>query len=288
MRLKFMIMRLNVPIFLFLFASSLAATSAGPTVELTGQATQGGLLIGRAPGATAVEFEGRDVRVSPAGVFLVGFGRDAPPTAELVVTGPDGHQTRRSIDVAQRDYRIQRIDGLPESKVTPPAAVLERIREEGARVGAARSVDDPRTDFLEGFIWPLTGRISGVYGSQRILNGEPRRPHYGVDVAAATGTPVMAPADAVVRLAEPDLYFSGGTLIMDHGHGLTSTFIHLSKILVTEGQTVRRGEIVAEVGATGRATGPHLDWRMNLFDTRLDPQLLTAPMPDPTPRRAAE
>jgi murein DD-endopeptidase MepM/ murein hydrolase activator NlpD len=280
-------MRLIVPILLFLFASALTTASADATVELTGTATQGGLLVGRAPGATAVEFEGRAVRVSPAGVFLVGFGRDAPPTAELVVTGPDGNKTRRLIEVAQRDYRIQRIDGLPESKVTPPAAVLERIRAEGEKVGAARAVDDPRTDFLDGFIWPLTGRISGVYGSQRILNGEPRRPHYGVDVAAETGTPVMAPADAVVRLAEPDLYFSGGTLIMDHGHGLTSTFIHLSKILVAEGQAVRRGEIVAEVGATGRATGPHLDWRMNLFDTRLDPQLLTAPMPDPAPRRAA-
>jgi murein DD-endopeptidase MepM/ murein hydrolase activator NlpD len=276
-----------VIIFALLAAFSLDLAWAGPPVELTGKATQGGLLVGRAPGARAVELDGRAVRVSPAGVFLVGFDRDAPPTAELVATGPDGDVTRRVIDVAQREYRIQRVDGLPDSKVTPPDDVLERIRAEGARVSAARSVDDPRTDFLDGFVWPLTGRISGVYGSQRILNGAPRRPHYGVDVAAATGTPVVAPADAVVRLAEPDLYFSGGTLIMDHGHGLTSTFIHLSRLLVEEGQTVRRGEVVAEVGATGRATGPHLDWRMNLFETRIDPQLVTAPMPDPTPRRAA-
>ena len=197
-----------------------------------------------------------------------------------MVTHGDGRIERRVIEVAPREYRIQRIDGLPREKVTPPEAVLARIREEGARVAAARANDDPRTDFRDGFVWPLTGRISGVYGSQRVLNGEPRRPHFGVDVAAPTGTPVAAPADAVVRLADDDLYFSGGTLIMDHGHGLTSTFIHLSKILVEPGQRVRQGEVVAEVGATGRATGPHLDWRMNLFDARLDPQLLTPPMPD--------
>jgi murein DD-endopeptidase MepM/ murein hydrolase activator NlpD len=280
-------MQSNVLIFAFLAALSFSSGRAATPVELTGEATQGGLLVGRAPAARSVEIDGRPIRVSPAGVFLVGFDRDAPPTAELVVTGPEGEVVRRVIDVAQREYRIQRIDGLPETKVTPPEDVLERIQAEGARVSAARSVDDPRTDFLAGFIWPLTGRISGVYGSQRILNGAPRRPHYGVDVAAKTGTPVVAPADAVVRLAEPDLYFSGGTLIMDHGHGLTSTFIHLSRILVVQGQTVRQGEVVAEVGATGRATGPHLDWRMNLFDTRLDPELVTAPMPDPVPRSAA-
>lgn len=275
MRLKFIIFAL--------LAIPAVVSGGGPTVDLSGQAIQGGLIVGRAPEAAAVAFEGRAVRLSPEGVFLLGFDRDAPPSAELLVTGGDGRVTRRLIEVAQRDYRIQRIEGLPESKVTPPPEVLERIRVEGEKVSAARAVDDPRTDFIGGFVWPLTGRISGVYGSQRVLNGAPRRPHYGVDVAAPTGTPVVAPADAVVRLAEPDLYFSGGTLIMDHGHGLTSTFIHLSRILVAEGQTVRQGEVVAEVGATGRATGPHLDWRMNLFETRLDPELLAPPMPDERP-----
>jgi murein DD-endopeptidase MepM/ murein hydrolase activator NlpD len=191
------------------------------------------------------------------------------------------------LQVAGRDYAIERVDGLPPQTVTPDPEALERIRQEAAMVASARARRDLQAEYASGFAWPAAGRISGVYGSQRILNGAPRRPHYGVDVAAATGTPVVAPADAVVRLAEPDLYFSGGTLIMDHGHGLTSTFIHLSRLLVEEGQTVRQGEVVAEVGATGRATGPHLDWRMNLFETRLDPQLVTAPMPDPTPRRAA-
>jgi murein DD-endopeptidase MepM/ murein hydrolase activator NlpD len=261
-------------------ASGASGTAAAATeVALSGPATQGGLLVGRAPGARSVVFEGRSLRLAEDGVFLVGFGRDAAPVAELIVTHGDGRVERRALEVAPREYRIQHIDGLPREKVTPPEAVLARIREEGARVAAARAIDDPRTDFRDGFIWPLTGRISGVYGSQRVLNGEPRRPHFGVDVAAPTGTPVVAPADAVVRLAEDDLYFSGGTLIMDHGHGLTSTFIHLSRILVEPGQRVRQGEAVAEVGATGRATGPHLDWRMNLFDARLDPQLLVPPMP---------
>ena len=270
----------NVLVLGLLFLSGVAAAD----VELSATATQGGLLIGRAPEAASVEFDGRRLRLSDTGVFLLGFGRDAPATAEVVITGRDGGVERREITVAQREYRIQRIDGLPGEKVTPPESVLERIRSEGARVSAARALDDERTDFLDGFVWPLTGRISGVYGSQRVLNGEPRRPHFGVDVAAPTGTPVVAPADAIVRLAEPDLYFSGGTLIMDHGHGLTSTFIHLSRVLVEPGQHVRQGEVVAEVGATGRATGPHLDWRMNLFDARLDPALLTPPMPEAVPQ----
>lgn len=274
-------MQTNVAKFALLTTLVLASwegRTAPDGVSLTGPETQGGLIVGRAPDAAQVTFDGRRVRVSTEGVFILGFGRDAPPEAELVVTHADGRVERRVLEIAPREYRIQRIDGLPPEKVTPPPEVLERIRREGARVAAARDHDDPRTDFLDGFVWPLEGRISGVYGSQRILNGEPRRPHYGVDVAAPDGTPVVAPADAVVRLAEPDLYFSGGTLIMDHGHGLTSTFIHLSRILVEPGERVRQGQVVAEVGATGRATGPHLDWRMNLFDARLDPQLLVPPM----------
>ncbi len=144
---------------------------------------------------------------------------------------------------------------------------------------AARETLADRKDYAEGFGWPLTGRISGVYGSQRILNGEPRQPHYGVDVARPTGTVVTAPAPGVVTLVEADLYYSGGTLIIDHGRGLSSTFIHLSEILVEPGQQVETGDAIAKVGATGRATGPHLDWRMNLGPVRLDPALLAGPMP---------
>ena len=179
-----------------------------------------------------------------------------------------------------REYRIQRIDGLPPGKVTPRSKEdLARIRREVAMVKRARLTDDARTDFLGGFRWPIKGPISGVYGSQRILNGEPRQPHYGVDIAVPTGTKALAPAAGVVTLAHPDMFFSGGTLIVDHGHGLSSAFLHLSRILVKKGQRVAQGQPIAEVGATGRVTGPHLDWRINLFGRRIDPELLVGPMP---------
>ena len=219
------------------------------------------------------------MRLSDNGVFLTGFHRDAPPQSELLVKYPDGSQETRSLQVERRRYRIQRIDGLPPRKVTPTKEDQKRIRREVAMARKARQADDPRTDFLTGFIWPAEGPISGVYGSQRILNGEPRRPHYGIDIAAPVGTPVKAPADGVVTLTHPDMFFSGGTLILDHGHGLSSSFLHLSRILVKEGQRVRQGDVIAEVGATGRVTGAHLDWRMNLFEKRLDPGLLVQPMP---------
>jgi murein DD-endopeptidase MepM/ murein hydrolase activator NlpD len=261
-----------------LILAVLLATIAQAELVLKGDATQGGLIIGQTHPDSSVELDGRAIRVSPKGEFIIGFGRDARSESRLAVTDSNGHRKIRTINVQTRDFDIQRIDGLQQEKVTPPETVLARIREEGARVAAARSRDDPRTDFADGFIWPLKGRITGVYGSQRILNGEPRNPHFGVDVAAPVGTPVVAPADAIVSFAESDLYFSGGTLIMDHGHGLSSTFIHLSKITVVEGQRVSQGDVVAAVGMTGRATGPHLDWRMNLFEVRLDPQRLPEPM----------
>ena len=198
--------------------------------------------------------------------------------ARLEAVFPGGGHARRDLLVAQREYRIQRIDGLPPRKVTPTAEDMVRIREEYALVRKARSRVDERQDFLGGFVWPAEGRISGVYGSQRILNGVPKRPHFGVDIAAPVGTVVRAPADGVVTLTHDDMFFSGGTLIVDHGHGLSSTFIHLNRILVKEGDRVRQGDPIAEIGATGRVTGPHLDWRINLLDARLDPQLLVGPM----------
>ena len=249
-------------------------------VRLDGPRIQGGLLRGQVPPGSAVEFEGDAVRVSKDGWFLIGFGRDAPPTAELVVVFPDGRRERQELRVERREYDIQRIDGLPPGKVTPRSEEdIARIMAEIRMTKQARAIDDPRTDFLSGFRWPIKGRISGVYGSQRILNGEPRRPHFGIDIAAPTGTRVAAPADGVVTLVHPDMFFSGGTMIVDHGHGLSSAFLHLSRILVEKGQRVAQGETIAEVGSTGRSTGPHLDWRMNLFGRRIDPALLVGPMP---------
>lgn len=266
----------------FLALLPFGATPAAETgLRLEGPQVQGGLLRGRVAPGSAVEFEGVPVRVSEDGWFLVGFGRDAPPRAMLTVAYPDGRRERRVLAVKPREYRVERIDGLPPRKVTPRSAEdLARIRAEVRMVRKARGTDDPRTDFLTGFHWPAKGRISGVYGSRRILNGEPRRPHYGIDIAAPTGAKVVAPAAGVVTLAHPDMFFSGGTLIVDHGHGLSSAFLHLSRILVAVGERVAQGQPIAKVGSTGRSTGPHLDWRVNLFDRRVDPMLLAGPMPE--------
>lgn len=247
-------------------------------VRLDGDFVQGGLVVGRAPPGAAVTLDGTAVRLAPDGTFVIGFHRDAAPDAVLSVALPDGAIETRPLAVAARDYRVQRIDGLPPKKVTPPADVIARIRAEAAEVRAARGIDTDAPWFLTGWIWPAAGRITGVYGSQRILNGQPRAPHYGVDIAAPVGTPVVAPADGQVALAHPDMYLSGGTLVIDHGHGVSSTFIHLAEITVAEGARVRRGDTVATVGATGRATGAHLDWRINWFAARLDPALLVPPM----------
>jgi len=256
----------------------IAVSAESGTLTLDGELVQGALIIGRTEPGTTVTMDGERVRVSSEGVFLLGFGRDAPPNSHLEAVFPDGSKSRRDLDIAKRSYRIQRVDGLPPRTVTPSKKDMARIRKEIAEVKKARNRNDAREDFLTGFEWPLKGRISGVYGSQRVLNGKPGRPHFGVDIAAPVGTPVHAPADGIVTLTHDDMFFSGGTLIVDHGHGLSSTFIHLSAILVKNGAHVRQGDVIAKVGATGRASGPHLDWRMNLLKSRLDPQLLVDPM----------
>ncbi len=258
-----------------------AAAAETPPYTLSGSIVQGGIVFGKTLPGSRVYQDGQALRVSDAGDFLLGFTRDAPASSQFRIRLPDGRQIDETLEVKSREYQIQRIDGLPQQKVTPHGpGVLTRIRREGAVVSKARRRNDDRQDFLAGFIWPAKGPITGVYGSQRILNGQPRRPHFGVDVAAPVGTPVRAPAAGIVTLAEPDLFFSGGTLIIDHGHRLTSSFLHLHKLHVAVGDRVEQGELIAEVGATGRVTGAHLDWRMNLRDRRVDPQFLVPPMPD--------
>ena len=256
----------------------IAVGAQGGTLKLDREPLQGALIIGRTEPGTTVTIDGSAVRVSGDGVFLLGFGRDAPSRARLAADFPDGSRAHRDLRVAQRSYEVQRVDGLPPSKVSPSEEDMVRIRHDIVLVKKARARDDPREDFLGGFEWPVTGRISGVYGSQRVLNGKPRRPHFGVDVAAPVGAIVRAPADGLVTLAHDDMFFSGGTLIVDHGHGLSSSFLHLSAILVKEGDIISQGDPIAKVGATGRVSGPHLDWRMNLLGHRLDPQLLVSPM----------
>lgn len=265
---------LIAPFFVLAVATAPGYAEPGPLVELSGQAVQGGLLVGRVPAGAEIELDGAPLQYADDGYFLVGFSRDETEARRLTVRGPDGRSETRELKPKPREFDIQRIDGLPPSQVTPDPESLERIRREAAQVQQARERIDRRTDFAGGFIWPVEGPITGVYGSQRILNGEPRSPHWGVDLAAPTGTPVIAPAAGLVTLAHRDMYFSGGTLLLDHGLGLSSAFLHLDEILVEPGQRVEQGEVIARVGATGRVTGAHLDWRMNLGDTRIDPETL--------------
>jgi murein DD-endopeptidase MepM/ murein hydrolase activator NlpD len=248
-------------------------------LELKGAWQQGSVIFGKTVPGSTVEFNGRDLRVSPDGLFLIGLDRDEPAKAELRIKHPSGTEERHEYTVVARQYDIQRLEGLPPAQVNPPPEAQKRIAEDLRQVRAARERDTGRADFAGGFIWPIVGRISGVYGSQRILNGEAKQPHYGVDVAVPVGTKVRAPAGGIVSLAVPDMYYTGGTLMIDHGHGLESTLMHLSKLLVKQGDEVKQGQVVAESGATGRVTGPHLDWRVSWFDSRVDAQLLAGPMP---------
>lgn len=258
----------------------LVAFFVAPSTALSiqGEWQQGGMLQGLVHQNTKVKFLGRSVRVSDEGIFVIGLGRDAPEKVELTWIDAQGVVQSKEYSVRQRRYDVQRIEGVKKEHVTPPENVLQRIREEAVQVRQARQKNDARLDFINGFDWPLVGPITGVYGSQRIYNGVPKSPHYGVDIAAPIGTPVMTPAPGVVSLVHEDMYYSGGTLIIDHGHGISSTFIHLSKILVEPGQLIKRGDVIAEVGQSGRATGPHLDWRINWFNQRLDPQLIAQPV----------
>jgi len=250
------------------------------SLELDGPMVQGGVVFGvTRPGAKLMQ-DDQAVPVSAEGNFIIGFDRLAPEESTLQVEFPDGSFMERKLKIAQRTYAVERIDGLPQEKVTPDPALKQRIESEQALVKEARTLVDDRTDYVKGFEWPVTGRISGVYGSQRILNGEPKWPHYGVDIARPEGTPVAAPADATVILVHPDMFYSGATLILDHGQGFSSTFLHLQKILVKQGQRVKRGEIVGLLGTSGRATGPHLDWRMNLRGKRVDPAMVVDSMPE--------
>lgn len=276
-----MVLFRSIALLLILLCGFPAIAADDPRFSLSGQSLQGGMLYGRTLPGSRVYQDGQAVRVSAQGDFLLGFTRDAPPTSSLLIVLPSGEEIERILEVDAREYRIQRIDGLPTGKVTPRRPEdLARIRRDSAEAKQARVRDDDRQDFLAGFEWPVSGPISGVYGSQRVLNGKPRRPHFGVDIAAPVGTPVRAPAAGVVTLAVPDMFFSGGTLIIDHGHRLSSSFLHLEELHVKVGDRVEQGDLIAEVGATGRVTGAHLDWRMNLRDRRVDPQLLVPPMPE--------
>jgi murein DD-endopeptidase MepM/ murein hydrolase activator NlpD len=257
----------------------LSAVVKAEILEWQGSFQQGSLLLGQLPEGYRASYDKQRLQVTPKGQFLLGLGRQANTVIELVLTDSEGIETTEQFNVRERQYVIQRIEGVPQKTVTPRPKDVERIRSDSWLVKQARKDRTESLDFLAGFQRPLDGPITGVYGSQRFYNGIPKNPHYGVDYAAPTGTLVMAPASGVVRLAHRDLFYSGGTLIVDHGHGLSSTFLHLSDILVEEGMRVERGKPIAKVGATGRATGPHLDWRMNWRQVRIDPVLVLQTLP---------
>lgn len=269
----------SVVVFKLLAMLIVLSVNSVQSAVISGQWIQGGVLRGQLEqGEFGVSFLGHQVPISANGSFVIGLGRDAPKQVELIVEKEGDLKEKLLFEVAQRDYKIQRIEGVPNRTVNPAPGHYERIRNEVLLAKQARAKRLETQDYEQTFIWPVTGRISGVYGSQRFYNGQARRPHFGVDIARPTGTPIIAPAGGTVTLAHPDMFFSGGTIILDHGHGLSSSFLHLSKLLVEEGQRVEQGDVIAEIGATGRVTGPHLDWRMNWFDQRVDPTTLVPPM----------
>ncbi|MEQ8287474.1 M23 family metallopeptidase [Thalassospira sp.] len=260
-----------------LLAASLSVQAAEPSYQ--GQFVQGGIVFGQTDAGVQVLLDGDAIdTIAPDGRFILGFPRDYEGPAKVSIKHANGSVEEFAYDIGDREFNIQRIDGLPPKMVTPDPKVMSRIKDDSRQAREARTERFTEKFLENGFIWPVLGPISGVYGSQRILNGEPRAPHWGVDVAVPTGTPVVAPADGIVTLAHPDMYFSGATLFIDHGLGMVSAFLHLSEIDVKVGEVVKQGDLIGEVGASGRATGPHLDWRINVGAARVDAQLLVPPM----------
>jgi murein DD-endopeptidase MepM/ murein hydrolase activator NlpD len=257
-----------------LFAAELKIIQPDPNKQ---KPQQGSMIVARVIGNADVYLNNKKLEQTDDKIVVFGVGRDAQSQIKLTLK----HHNKNKVDTTQtimiepRKWKIERVNGLPPTKISPKKpAVLKRINQENSLVKKARNIVSKQVFFNQKFILPAQGRISGVYGSQRVLNGEPKRPHFGLDIANKTGTPIVAPANGIVRLAHNNMFYSGGTLIIDHGFGISTTYIHLSKIDVKQNQVVKQGEKIAEIGQTGRATGPHLDWRLNWFNTRLDPALL--------------
>ena len=241
-------------------------------IILEGNFVQGGLVKGKTNKDLDVKFKEKVLRKTLDGSFVIGFGRDHPKEANLYFF-INQNWILKKLDIKQRKYKTQVINGLEKKMVTPPKSFWDRIKKENKVIKEVRSLDSDVDFIFQKFDWPTKGIISGVFGSQRILNGKPKRPHYGVDIAAPEGTDILAPTEAIVRMAEKDLYYTGGTVMLDHGHGVTSVYSHLSSINVKVGDKINKDQKIGEVGSTGRSTGPHLDWRINWFSERLDPAL---------------
>jgi len=254
-------MRILISIILVLISTSSFA------VTFEGKFIQGSFILAKTEPGSEVFIDKKKVKVTSDGYFAFGLGRDRKNDVVIKI-----NKKKIVKKVFKREYRIQRIDGLEEKKVTPPEEVYERIKRENKWIGEARSVNSDLVFFKNKFINPLENAIvTGVYGSQRILNGKPKWPHYGIDFAAEEGTEIKAMLDGVVTLAEPDLFYTGGTLIFDHGHGISTLYMHMKTLMVKKGQKVKQGDVIGTVGSTGRSTGAHLDVRLNWFQVRLDP-----------------
>ena len=257
---------------------SIVNLNASDEPKFIGAFKQGGLILGELNEGQTVSYQGKVLLLNSQRQFLLGFGRNQSSIAEIIVHQKSGDK-KIILNIDARNYAIQKIEGVPQKTVTPSDQDLKRIKQDAALVREARRLRRNVDDFTGGFVQPVEGLITGVYGSQRFYNGVPKSPHYGIDYAAPTGAPVKAPAAGIITMIHDDMFYSGGTLILDHGHGLSSTFLHLSEILVEQGQSVSAGMVIAKVGASGRATGPHLDWRMNWLDQRIDPQLVLETLP---------
>ena len=254
-------------LFLFIFNFSHA-------VEFKGDFKQGSFILGKTDPNSKVLIDNREVRVTNDGYFAFGLDRDRKNNVIIKIKNKEDIKLIEK-KVFKRKYKIQRIDGLPPKQVTPPPEVYERIKKDNILIGKARSIDSKLIFFKEKFIYPIDKYIiTGVYGSQRILNGKPRRPHYGIDFHAPEGTPVKSMMSGIVTLVEKDMYFTGGTIIFDHGHGISTLYMHMKDINVKKGQKVKKGQIVGTLGQSGRATGPHLDIRLNWFNIKLDPMTI--------------
>jgi murein DD-endopeptidase MepM/ murein hydrolase activator NlpD len=256
------------------FALLPARAASGARTTFRGAMEQGGLVIGMAQSGAAVTVDSKSVQVSPDGLFAFGFPFDAAKPVEVEAVYRDGGRDLLKLEAAARTYDIQKIDGLPEEYVEPPPEAVERMKREHEAIWTARQADSAGTGFAEAFDWPFAGRLSGIFGSQRILNGKPMAPHLGVDIAAPEGTPIRAPADSIVAITD-EYYLEGGFTLLDHGHGVNSCYLHQSQRLVKVGDAVKRGDVIGHVGMTGRATGPHCHWGLCWFQMKLDPSRAT-------------
>ena len=239
-------------------------------IEFTGKFIQGHFILGITDPGSKIIIDKKEIKVSQDGYFVFGIDRDRK--FDILITKISNNKKEKiTKKIFKRKYKIQKIDGLPENKVTPPESVYKRIKKENNAIGEARAINSDLNYFKSKFIMPVDGIITGVYGSQRILNGKPKWPHYGIDIAADQGTHIKSSGSGIVTMAEDDLYYKGGTVIMDHGHGISTIYSHLENVLVSIGDKINQGDIIGTVGSTGRSTGPHLDFRINWFQTRLDP-----------------